>query len=209
MTSATGIVFDHGRNGAPGNLWVGNDNLNDHSLDAVFEFTGPQNSNPGQFLNFTADSVVGGAAPFGLEVSPVNPPGPPIDSCEGCILVANLRANTVTQIDPSSCTGGTCTMQPFITSAKLGSGGPKYVHFTENCCDTGYVEICKMSCLTNPVTGYFTFTATNSGVSSGPLSIPVNACSGPIQIPNGTVTCLLYTSPSPRDRTRSRMPSSA
>ena len=25
----------------------------------------------------------------------------------------------------------------------------------------------------------------------------------------GTVTCLLYTSPSPRDRTRSRMPSSA
>jgi len=26
---------------------------------------------------------------------------------------------------------------------------------------------------------------------------------------DGTVTCLLYTSPSPRDRTRSRMPSSA
>ena len=25
----------------------------------------------------------------------------------------------------------------------------------------------------------------------------------------GTVSCLLYTSPSPRDRTRSRMPSSA
>ena len=27
--------------------------------------------------------------------------------------------------------------------------------------------------------------------------------------PTGTGTCLLYTSPSPRDRTRSRMPSSA
>ena len=26
---------------------------------------------------------------------------------------------------------------------------------------------------------------------------------------NGAYTCLLYTSPSPRDRTRSRMPSSA
>ena len=26
---------------------------------------------------------------------------------------------------------------------------------------------------------------------------------------NDTITCLLYTSPSPRDRTRSRMPSSA
>ena len=28
-------------------------------------------------------------------------------------------------------------------------------------------------------------------------------------IPNVKLTCLLYTSPSPRDRTRSRMPSSA
>ena len=28
-------------------------------------------------------------------------------------------------------------------------------------------------------------------------------------VPTGSVTCLLYTSPSPRDRTRSRMPSSA
>ena len=29
------------------------------------------------------------------------------------------------------------------------------------------------------------------------------------QVAKGTLTCLLYTSPSPRDRTRSRMPSSA
>jgi len=31
----------------------------------------------------------------------------------------------------------------------------------------------------------------------------------PYNIPSRTITCLLYTSPSPRDRTRSRMPSSA
>jgi len=31
----------------------------------------------------------------------------------------------------------------------------------------------------------------------------------PTAIPASTPTCLLYTSPSPRDRTRSRMPSSA
>ena len=30
-----------------------------------------------------------------------------------------------------------------------------------------------------------------------------------VQSIDGYVTCLLYTSPSPRDRTRSRMPSSA
>ena len=30
-----------------------------------------------------------------------------------------------------------------------------------------------------------------------------------LPVSNYTITCLLYTSPSPRDRTRSRMPSSA
>ena len=30
-----------------------------------------------------------------------------------------------------------------------------------------------------------------------------------IELNNGCICCLLYTSPSPRDRTRSRMPSSA
>ena len=41
------------------------------------------------------------------------------------------------------------------------------------------------------------------------LTIPTGAISGLIG-PNGAgKTCLLYTSPSPRDRTRSRMPSSA
>ena len=34
-------------------------------------------------------------------------------------------------------------------------------------------------------------------------------CLTVVSIQDGTYTCLLYTSPSPRDRTRSRMPSSA
>ena len=38
---------------------------------------------------------------------------------------------------------------------------------------------------------------------SSPFRIPVFMCS------NNNEICLLYTSPSPRDRTRSRMPSSA
>ena len=42
----------------------------------------------------------------------------------------------------------------------------------------------------------------------------INWASEPVRIPyrnplTGKMTCLLYTSPSPRDRTRSRMPSSA
>ena len=37
----------------------------------------------------------------------------------------------------------------------------------------------------------------------------VFATSSKLVLPTGIYTCLLYTSPSPRDRTRSRMPSSA
>ena len=48
-----------------------------------------------------------------------------------------------------------------------------------------------------------------------PLSIAVHPAqrvaerTAPIQIDGMSIPCLLYTSPSPRDRTRSRMPSSA
>ena len=41
------------------------------------------------------------------------------------------------------------------------------------------------------------------------LSIPVKVIVGKKQGPTLFICCLLYTSPSPRDRTRSRMPSSA
>ena len=52
----------------------------------------------------------------------------------------------------------------------------------------GYVEICKASDPAHPVTGTFTFTATNAGFSSGPISVPVGQCSGSIQVPSGGVT---------------------
>ena len=52
----------------------------------------------------------------------------------------------------------------------------------------GDLEICKTSCPLLPVHGLFTFTAAIGGFNSGPLSIPVNACTGAIQGPSGTVT---------------------
>ncbi len=176
LNSPAGMVFDNA-----GNFWVTNSDLNGHdSDDAIFEFTGAPN--PGVFRNFTPDT---GGLPLGMDISPVNPPSPPFDSCKGCIVVANYVAGTVSQIDPNNnCNGGTCTLEPFFSTGP----NPKYVNFTENCRDSGYVEICKMSCLTNPVTGNFTFSATNSGDTISPITVPVNACSGAIQIPNGTVT---------------------
>jgi len=173
---AGGMVFD-----GSGNLWATSVY---GPTSGIYQFAGPNSTspNPATLLNSTADL---NAFPLGLDISPINPTGPVIDACKGCVVIAELNTGTISQIDPSSCTLGHCTLQhPYFTPG----GKPKYVHFTENCCDTGYFEICKMSCLTNPVTGNFTFTATNSGVSSGPITVPVNACSGPIQMPNGTIT---------------------
>ena len=51
----------------------------------------------------------------------------------------------------------------------------------------------------------------SGGDSTGLKEFADGADSG-VQLPSGTTdnrNCLLYTSPSPRDRTRSRMPSSA
>ena len=50
-------------------------------------------------------------------------------------------------------------------------------------------------------------TGTFDGVHVGHLKIINRLCE--IAKENNGETCLLYTSPSPRDRTRSRMPSSA
>ena len=51
---------------------------------------------------------------------------------------------------------------------------------------------------TNCSAGGFVFTQTAGPASGSPFGVGTT-----------TITCLLYTSPSPRDRTRSRMPSSA
>ena len=97
------MVFDGG-----GNLWVTYTNPGDPNKVGIYEFTGPQNPNPHKFLNFTPDL---GAFPLGLDVSPVNPPGPPIDACKGCIVIAELNGaqppgiGSVSQINPTSCTG--------------------------------------------------------------------------------------------------------
>ena len=51
----------------------------------------------------------------------------------------------------------------------------------------GFIEVCKASSNTNPVTGDFTFQVTTSALSLIPFKIPVGACSGPIQVAAGPV----------------------
>ena len=59
-----------------------------------------------------------------------------------------------------------------------------------------------------------TFAPSMSPANVPPVNYTIPAYEAPTVAPtpyanNGPMTCLLYTSPSPRDRTRSRMPSSA
>ena len=53
------------------------------------------------------------------------------------------------------------------------------------------------------------FSIANPGSRFNPLTLVEGEWPGPNEIIVDKETCLLYTSPSPRDRTRSRMPSSA
>jgi hypothetical protein len=53
---------------------------------------------------------------------------------------------------------------------------------------TGYVEICKQSNPSYPVSGIFDFTATAPFFNSGTIEVPVGACSGAVQVPYGAVT---------------------
>ena len=50
---------------------------------------------------------------------------------------------------------------------------------------------------------------TGSDLAKGPYPVVVTAAVAAAEPVTGHGVCLLYTSPSPRDRTRSRMPSSA
>ena len=49
----------------------------------------------------------------------------------------------------------------------------------------------------------------NQGIILGEDTEKMSKSRGNVVDPDELVSCLLYTSPSPRDRTRSRMPSSA
>lgn len=111
-----------------------------------------------------------GSSPLGLALGP-----------DGNIYTANFSSDTIGKIDLSNNAVST-----FIANA---GPNPKYVFFTKDCKSVAdsYIEICKSSSITDPVTGTFTFTATNGTFTSAPVAVPVGLCSGPIAVPAGSV----------------------
>ena len=114
--------------------------------------------------------------------------------------------------DPSAYTPSKYTYSPLLTDKENQDFTEKYFEYIKfhYCCtpDTQYGRAC-----VRDVAGQY-------GYNDSFVDLYVGNCEGvvtedcetqkAIPFSNGSkVTCLLYTSPSPRDRTRSRMPSSA
>ncbi|HYM60018.1 MAG TPA: hypothetical protein VEZ11_03905 [Thermoanaerobaculia bacterium] len=135
------------------------------SCASVFKFN-LSGSQIGPKIDIAPDS-----GPVGLALGPG----------DGNVYVANLFSNTVGKI--------TVTTGFYSTFVSNAGAEPKYLQFTDNCTTltNAFLEICKSSSLTNPVTGNFTFTATNGTFTSSPIVVPAGFCSGPIPVPSGTV----------------------
>jgi streptogramin lyase len=116
-------------------------------------------------------SFPNGSSPLGLALGP-----------DGNVYTANFSNNTIGKIDLSNNNA----VSTFIANA---GPRPKYVSFTKDCktVSDSFIEICKSSSITDPVTGTFTFTATNGSFTSVPITVPVGVCSGPVAVPSGTV----------------------
>lgn len=67
------------------------------------------------------------------------------------------------------------------------NGEVSEVHFT-NALDPGYVEVCKAATTGSGLTGTFSFNITGADSFSTSTTVPVGACSDPIEVPAGTVT---------------------
>ena len=146
---------------ASGNLWVSN--FASNGFVSVYQNTAGVST----YL-FTISGIGAG---LGIDLGP-----------DHNIYIADFNGNKVNKID---VVGGTYAVTTIID---MYLSYPKYVNFSENCCDTGYIEICKQSDPAHPVTGTYTFTATASFFTGSPVQVPVGQCSGVQQVPSGAVT---------------------
>ena len=151
----------------------------------------------------TGDSVVYDGGPHGVVVS-TNPAGLPVtvtydgSTTEPSVAGSYAVAVTVNDPDHTGTANGTLTIMPaptLITAAgddTITVGNAATVTVTVN---TGSGDV---------PTGEVTLAGAGT-----PMIETLDGSGNATFVVDGLPICLLYTSPSPRDRTRSRMPSSA
>ena len=117
---------------------------------------------------------------------------------------------------PTPLTGNYASVGPWNTIYGASAATPGWAVQIYDCeeADVGALTRATITFVGETECGTATFE-----YDSGPIYSPINdnscnAASASLYVvppgePQGAYTCLLYTSPSPRDRTRSRMPSSA
>ena len=94
------------------------------------------------------------------------------------------------RLDPDGCTFWYTTEYYMLTASFDWSTQIASARFAtcQNPAYDGYLEICKQTDPDYPVSGPFSFMVTAPFFSTGPIVVPVGACSPPTQVPSGIVT---------------------
>ena len=94
------------------------------------------------------------------------------------------------RLDPDGCTFWYTTEYYMVTQRFDWSTQIANIRFAgcHNPAYDGYIELCKQSDPDYPVSGTFNFNLTAPFFSTGPIGVPVGACSPPIQVPSGVIT---------------------
>ncbi len=94
------------------------------------------------------------------------------------------------RIDPDGCTFWYTTEYYMLTQRFDWSTQIANIKFAgcHNPAADGYIELCKQTDPDFPVGGTFNFNLTAPFFSTGPIGVPVGACSPPIEVPSGVVT---------------------
>ena len=173
----------------------------------------------GQVFNITQDPTTGEATFTPADGQPVVL-GPPTlaNDLDTCAIDYTLTVNKVPNHDSFPGTPGVQTNQVGFAFAQhqngtIGTGTGSDVTTVVQAAPTIVTQATPTATIGQPIEDTATLSGGGTGPSAPTGTITFNVygpddadCTG---APVFTSTCLLYTSPSPRDRTRSRMPSSA
>ena len=142
-------------------------------------------------FGFTISGIVGGNQTVSVAVGTCSPPIPVVSTNDQATITEAsfpwLSVTAITQVNASpkylvssSLAGGSAVVSLSATTVSA-------VNF-QNTIDPGWLEVCKATSTGDTLTGAYSFSISGAQGFTASASVPVGACSDPIQVPAGTVT---------------------